>query len=690
MKRLLTSRRPGQVLDGELASIVVGALVVLIMAGIFGAVSRFSSGTEATWHAQTTIKTAITGIQRDDGSAQASFIPASDIANASNADGHELDFYEQNPTTHAGTFWTWCFKAAAGDCSATQTVDTLERYSYAWTALARNGGAGGATPIGNTIEPYNGFAAVEYDGAAVDNIPEVAGYFAQHPASCTQSIYHWGYPNVTSANCRIIRVTITTTTNVASTFALSRPIVAQQLDVVTATVTPTPNPLILGGALTFRAPVAAAQSVTISESNYGTTTTTPPQVYTLGAGCAAYTSVSPASPVTPTNNGTGNATLTVTTIVELSGSNASCSIAVTDNTPQSQAVGVSIGQVYAPGISGTNVSYSPGVQAAVTLTEQNYAQPPPTGRGGFILFGYLPNGSAAPSSANRAGDPNGVCSTAPGSTDAASGTSLGASPSYLETEVWEITFGKAGACYPVFQDAYGQLVALNSLQAIATPTPAPTSTPSPDPPATPTPCPANCGSTSGGSVLDASNLINFINCTQIIVGVTTCTPAAVEAGGSITFNSSTNVVFVEIVDALTGITGTPVYTLPAGSTATVDATYSIPPGSFWDFCVFDDTTGEVYAPTQDNVVTLGAMTGVLVTLPNTTDDFRLVFDGASPTVSGTCNGTAGCPVGETASFGSPADLVTAISGNNGSPLTQSGAAYNLCDLLYTHSATTTR
>ena len=410
-------------------------------------------------------------LARSGDSSQTPFVPADDVGGNSNADGHELDFYYL-PTAGAlqgrGVFYALCGRTTATDCTASQAVGTLGTYTYIWSAVPQHGGTGATFVTGSAdtrLMPFGvtvASTAAQFANASVN--PYSSVMFASTTFTTPQT-YQWGYPGLTSTTNTVFIVHYGTGID-ARVVALRATHVPVSVQYLNGTQTPTPNPLDLSGlALSFRAPVAAAQSVTISESNYGNRSTTPPQVYTLGSGCNSLTLLAPGTPVTPVGNGSGDATLTVTPIIQLAGSDASCSIGVTDNTPQSQTIGVAIGQVYVPTASGLTIAFTAGATDPVTVQEQNYDVPAP-GRGGMVLIGYLANGSQALSSADTAGDPNGICNTAPG-TSGRTGDSITGSPSFLETESWSIGFVKAGVCWPVFQDVYGQRVVPNGATGIA-------------------------------------------------------------------------------------------------------------------------------------------------------------------------------------------------------------------------------
>jgi predicted secreted protein len=156
------------------------------------------------------------------------------------------------------------------------------------------------------------------------------------------------------------------------------------------------------------------------------------------------------------NNGTGRATIAVMPKLQVLGSGASCAVTASDNTAQVATVPVQIGQTFTPAASGASIAFSAGAAAAVSLTEQNYDVAPAYGaRGGFSFVGYLANGSASLTS-TYSSDPNGVCSGASGPSSASLGN-----PNYTEVEAWSVSFAKAGVCWPVFADVYGQRVIVN-------------------------------------------------------------------------------------------------------------------------------------------------------------------------------------------------------------------------------------
>jgi hypothetical protein len=443
-------------------SVVLGAFLLVIVLSTVGVFVRANA--ESTQHDKDVSMASNFTVQQyhDKHAALALFIPATDINGASNTDGHAWDYYRQD-TNKNGLFIEYCYRAAAADCNAPdQALQTVAEYSYDnWTE--REAGAGytlSRQPIGT----FTGMQMVEEDGAtAIAALPEIGA--VPGGLSCTQTVYHWAYPGVTSATCRVYHLSVTTGTY-NTIYDMADNVVPFSRMIVTGDQTPSPNPEQLSvGSLSFYAPVAPALTTTVSESNYGNRRTTPPQIYTLGTGCNVTTTITPASPVTPIANGTGDATLTILPKISLANGNTNCGIGVTDNTPQTQTVSVTIGAVDKPAATGLTIAFTPGAKANVTTTEQDYALPAPSGRGGITLFGYLSSGADALTSADTGGDPLGVCATAPG-TSGRAGSTLSAAPAFIETETWSITFSKPGVCFPVFEDVYGQLVAVNGTNGI--------------------------------------------------------------------------------------------------------------------------------------------------------------------------------------------------------------------------------
>ncbi|MHB8139644.1 MAG: hypothetical protein ACYDHD_00050 [Vulcanimicrobiaceae bacterium] len=447
----------GQMMLEELGPGILAAFVVMAGALVLAGILHATSATNAETTDATLVNTEMLQIHHDNTAAQATFIPALDLADANNSDGHEIDFYRQDEY-HVGHFFAYCYRASADDCSPSQPLSTLDVYSYVWTSMPRNGGA--APQITRILGPITGFSsfiAKEYNGASqLATLRDIAGYAAQNPITCTQKVFQWGFPGVTSATCRIFTVRFGTHSAVNRSVYLADLHIPFEMSVVVGTMTPPPNPEVVTPALAFRAPVAAQQVATISESNYGNRTTNPAQVYTIGSGCAALATVTPANPVVPVTSGNGDASLGVLPMLKAAPGGASCGIAVTDNTPQTQTINVTIGDTYVPSATGTAISFGRNPSyAPVTIAEQNYDMPPPIGRGGIGFAGFLPNGSVPVVSGYLSStDPNGICT---GATRVGMPTLSGA-PQYTETETWNVAFQKPGICWPVFEDQYGQLV----------------------------------------------------------------------------------------------------------------------------------------------------------------------------------------------------------------------------------------
>lgn len=436
----------------------IGAVIAIAVIAAVSVLAVFSSNQSAHDTDVNAVSTYSQQAIDDKQTSKSLFIPVSDLNGAANTDGHAFDFYSQDSHWNAH-FLEACYRAASNDCPVGQPMNTLQIYGYAsWTALTRNGG--GNAGVAAVEQPLYGFSGINISqvdgGSALSNLPEVKNF--PGGLACSNTVYHWAYPGVTNATCRVYALTIKTGTDTATVYLADSAIPFQQT-VINGTATPTPNPMAINPQpLSFRAPIAAAQSATVTESNYGTRTTTPAQQYALANGCSA--TVSPSSPVSPSNNGTGTATLSVLpTLVALPGGQ-SCNITVTDNVSQSKTLPVTIGQTFTPAAVGITISFSPGATAPVAVTEQNYDVPVPSGRGGFVFAGYLLNGSQ-PLTNTTASDPRGVCSNS-----ARVGSPSMGNPNFTEGESWQITFAKAGVCFPVFMDVYGQRVAVNGASGL--------------------------------------------------------------------------------------------------------------------------------------------------------------------------------------------------------------------------------
>jgi hypothetical protein len=434
LPRLATSRVRGQALTEYLGALLVGTVIIGVIAYFMGV--AIGSWTASRQHNSNEAVTSalIQELYRDAQSAETPYLPPNDVGNHSNSDGHEIDFY-QIGANHAGYFWGYCYKATAGACASTQSVGTLERYRFTWQQLPQNGGSG-ATAQGAAESTFTGFKVNELlaqaDYADATKNPLAATYFQRHAFSFSSAkAYHWAYPGVVSNTNAAYAITLSLANNETRSFAVTKHHIVFGQTVLYGTATPTPNAMCVGScpttttALTYQNPIAAAQSATVLEQNYGTRSTTPAQVYTI-SGCNGTATYSPASPLTPTNNGTGAATLTITPVKQVAPNGLTCTITATDNANQTNAIAVNIGKTYTPTSSGPGAGLS-GQTVAFTASEQNYMTSPP---GGF--------------SASISGACNSITRTA---ASVSGGT---------ETESWNVHFASTGGCTVVFTDVYGQ------------------------------------------------------------------------------------------------------------------------------------------------------------------------------------------------------------------------------------------
>lgn len=377
--------------------------------------------------------------------AQAIFMPTNDVGGASNANGHEIDVYGQD-VQHVGHFVAYCYRATSTDCTSQQAVGTLAQFAYVWPQLKANGGSGATYQ--DTLATLSSFKAVagttpaDFANAAID--PVASAVFASYSGTVSwpsAATHQWGYPGVVSRTGEIFAVAMSDD-HQAVVAMVDNHHIPSSTPVAVGTQTPTPHPLVVAGNISFQNPIAAAQTVTIAENNYGNRTTTPAQDYTLsGTSCAdsganGYPSgrgdavLSPATTVTPVSNGTGEANVTVSPLKQvLNSGDATCTFTVTDNTPQTQTIAVDIGRTYAPSASGGGIVS--GSSATVTVKEQNYvASPQP----GFTVSAE-----------------SGPCSISAGTgTVSSDGT-------YTYSEPFTVTFTSSGTyCDITFADTYGQ------------------------------------------------------------------------------------------------------------------------------------------------------------------------------------------------------------------------------------------
>jgi prepilin-type N-terminal cleavage/methylation domain-containing protein len=367
--------------DGfSLLEVLLGIAIFAMLAGsfLFAATSygkslRQSAAVEA---ATTSATTLVDSVERDARSATAIFTPAVDVANHSNADGHELDFYTRS-AAGSGTFQAYCFKAGASTCDGAQRNGSLGLYRYAWSALPQNSGTG-ATYAGSVADNMTAFssktvaASVLLDSA---QNPTTAAYFSKIGVTSANDVARQtGYPGVLAGN----QVTIVTIANSVATRSIHLLAGAQptRRQIVVATYTPPPNAMTVNGSnaanINFANPLAAAQSVNLTEPNYGTRATSPAQVYNvIGSSCSNVANYSPNPTIAPASDGSGQATMSLQPVVHAAPAGESCSVVVADNSNQTVTVNVAIGQTYAPSATGPAPG-RPGQVGMFTISEQNY------------------------------------------------------------------------------------------------------------------------------------------------------------------------------------------------------------------------------------------------------------------------------------------------------------------------------
>lgn len=409
-------------------------------------------------HEVASVHNVVTALERDKLASQAAFVPATDLAGVSNADGHEFDLYQQG-LHHNGHFFAYCFTAAAGECQPSQPLDTLAVYTYAWASLPRNGGHAPSISIYRPPSSgLTGFSVHDYFGgpALVAHFAGIAALNAKTPfaSSCVPKVYHWGYPvtpapggypALVSATCRAFRATLTDG-RFSESIGLTDQHIPFVQTVIIGTATPTPMPLRAApDPLHFSSPVAAMQSFQASESNYGNRVTVPAQQYSI-AGCSGIAQVAPSGgSIAPSYNGSAGVTnVQVLPVVSPAPNGASCAVDVTDNTPQTTSVPVSIGDTFAPSAQGYAVNFTGSSTVAPIVTkEQNYAVGPSQGgRGGFIFRYYSSEA------------PTGICS----SPNAANAT-VSSDGTLTVAQQWSVPMSGAGVCTAVFEDAYGRMFA---------------------------------------------------------------------------------------------------------------------------------------------------------------------------------------------------------------------------------------
>ena len=368
--------------------LISGGSFVMVAAACIFAFSTFSHAAYAQAHnsaGKAAAQTVVDSLERDCGGAIACFVPASDVGNHTNTDGHEVAMYTRD-AAGTGKFWSYCYRASGtANCSNNARSASVNLYgAYAWTDLPQNGGAG---PV------FAGAIASNITGLSAKTVPasqllnattnpltaavfQTAGY-----TTITDVTRRTGYTNILAGNqVTIVSISSEGLSRTIHIAAGARP---THVQTVIGQVTPAPNPLVAigtGTSLTFQNPIAAAQGTGISENNYGTRSTTPAQVYTLTSdSCGSVSTATPTGTLSPLSDGTGAASFTVTPIVHVAPTGETCTMVYTDNVGQSSTFNIAVGATFNPTAGAGAGSYLSGNTVTFTATEQNYA---PLGSGG--------------------------------------------------------------------------------------------------------------------------------------------------------------------------------------------------------------------------------------------------------------------------------------------------------------------
>jgi hypothetical protein len=417
--------------------LISGGSAVMVAAACIFAYSTFSHAANAQAYnsaGKAAAQTVVDSLERDCGGAIACFVPASDVGGHSNADGHEVAMYTRD-AAGTGKFWSYCYRASATtNCSTSARSASVNLYgAYAWTDLPQNGGAGPAL-AGAIASNITGLSAKTIAASQLLNattnpltaaVFQTAGY-----TTITDVTRRTGYTNVLAGN----QVTIVTISSegLSRTIHIAAGARPTHIQTVIGQVTPAPNALITIGSgtnLVFQNPIAAAQATGISENNYGTRSTTPPQNYTLTSdSCATVSTATPSGTLNPLNDGTGSATFTVMPIVHVAPSGETCSMVYSDNSGQTATFGITVGATFVPSAGVGAASYLSGDTVTFTATEVNYAT---LGSGGGF--------TAATS---------GVCNPPVLANEAMSGTTY--------TATYTAATGSNGGCNFSVVDVYGQ------------------------------------------------------------------------------------------------------------------------------------------------------------------------------------------------------------------------------------------
>ena len=434
-----------------LVTVAVGALLVfavLYAANAFNHSLRQSATLQA---ATTGAESLIDSLERDAHSGQAIFTPLRDVAGNDNSDGHEIGFYARD-TVGVGHFWSYCYKTGTGKCASAQAANAIALYRYAWSELPQNGGTG-PTLNGSVAENITAFKSQTYPASSLlDSTinPISAAYFRN--IGITQVVdvpRQMGFSGVVGGN----RVTIVKLQTVAGPRVIH--LVASEMTthrlVIVGTYTPPPNALNLpnGSSLHFWSPLAPQQTATFAESNYGTRTTNPPQVYTIvGTSCPPYTTWNPNPTIIPAHDGTGDGQLNVTPIKRAESMGETCGYTVADNVGQTANIGAVVDPTQLPAASYiTPANPIAGQTVTFNVREGNYAQAPLGG------FSASLSGGCDSQTFQSAGGGGGFGAPA-------------------ESENWSVHVNGTGVCTITFTDTYGQQ-AQASITIAANATPAP-------------------------------------------------------------------------------------------------------------------------------------------------------------------------------------------------------------------------
>jgi hypothetical protein len=428
--------------------LLTAGLFVLLLAAVvvgFGSAAHTARAAAYNEAGKAAAQAVVDALSRDCASAIACFTPANDVGNHSNTDGHEVAFYTRD-AHGVGKFWSYCYKAkSSSNCAGTPAANTVTLYGpYAWTALPQNGGAG-VPSIGAIASNITSFATSTITASQLVNNtknPLTAGIFVQAGYTSIVNVQRQtGYPGVLAGNnVTIVRLATQGLTREVHLLAGVRP---THVTTVIGQITPPPNTLTTIGSGTNYAwtnPLGAAVGFGVAENNYGTRTTTPPQIYTSSSNnCTSGLQGTATATLTPVTNGTGDAPFTLAPQIKTEPSGVSCQIVYVDNMGQAATFHFTIGQTYAPGAAAGAGSYYNTDTIVFTVSEQNYE--PPAAGGGY---------TAATS---------GACGAPSLASDSFSGGTYNVVYNVLGS-------GQHGTCTLTITDAYGQQASANT-QVIA-------------------------------------------------------------------------------------------------------------------------------------------------------------------------------------------------------------------------------